>query len=284
MIQAGISMVGSLLEGIRQNLDALATGAAEIVFMLLQALGSMIPDIIMMGIDLVVALIEGIASDPDTLVETAINLVVTLCIGLMSALPKIVSAAADLIAGLVSSIILHLPDIFMAGVQTVLSLVGGLGSVLHEVLDFGRKIVQNIIDGIKERWDGLVSWFRGLWDSLFGNLKVNVGVNTEAGSRAFGGSGVNGSHASGLDYVPFNGYIAELHKGEMVVPADEAQKLRNGTEDQYIAASGNEDIQELKELFRGFVDALPDMMVDAFSSMKFDVNNREFARLVKAVN
>lgn len=39
---------------------------------------------------------------------------------------------------------------------------------------------------------------------------------------------VDGSHAAGLDYVPFDGYIAQLHRGEMVVPADAAQALRQG--------------------------------------------------------
>lgn len=34
----------------------------------------------------------------------------------------------------------------------------------------------------------------------------------------------NGSHANGLDYVPFDGYIAELHKGERVLTAREAKQ------------------------------------------------------------
>ncbi|MBR5093452.1 MAG: tape measure protein [Oscillospiraceae bacterium] len=42
------------------------------------------------------------------------------------------------------------------------------------------------------------------------------------------GGAVDGYHATGLDYVPFDGYIAELHRGEMVVPADAAQALRQG--------------------------------------------------------
>lgn len=32
---------------------------------------------------------------------------------------------------------------------------------------------------------------------------------------------IDGSHAMGLDYVPFDGYVAELHRGERVVPASE---------------------------------------------------------------
>lgn len=39
---------------------------------------------------------------------------------------------------------------------------------------------------------------------------------------------VNGSHTNGLDNVPFDGYIAQLHKGEMVLPAGQSDYLRNG--------------------------------------------------------
>ncbi len=39
---------------------------------------------------------------------------------------------------------------------------------------------------------------------------------------------VNGSHANGLGYVPFDGYVAALHKGEMVLTAKEAQIMRQG--------------------------------------------------------
>lgn len=38
---------------------------------------------------------------------------------------------------------------------------------------------------------------------------------------------VNGSHADGLDYVPFDGYVAELHQGEAVLTSGEASFLRN---------------------------------------------------------
>lgn len=38
---------------------------------------------------------------------------------------------------------------------------------------------------------------------------------------------VNGSHANGLDYVPFDGYVAELHQGEAVLTSSEASFLRS---------------------------------------------------------
>lgn len=39
--------------------------------------------------------------------------------------------------------------------------------------------------------------------------------------------GYNGSHAGGLDYVPFDGYVAELHRGEAVLTSGEANFLRD---------------------------------------------------------
>lgn len=41
------------------------------------------------------------------------------------------------------------------------------------------------------------------------------------GFTRFGG-GISGSHANGLAYVPYDGYLAELHKGERVLTAKEA--------------------------------------------------------------
>lgn len=39
--------------------------------------------------------------------------------------------------------------------------------------------------------------------------------------------GINGSHVNGLDYVPFDGYVAELHQGEAVLTSGEASFLRS---------------------------------------------------------
>jgi hypothetical protein len=48
---------------------------------------------------------------------------------------------------------------------------------------------------------------------------------------------VDGSHASGLGYVPRDGYIAELHKGEMVLTANQAALYRMGSGGNQMAVS-----------------------------------------------
>lgn len=63
-------------------------------------------------------------------------------------------------------------------------------------------------------------------------LQDGIDSKSVTGPRiAHGGNGMiayDGSHASGLDYVPFDGYIAELHRGEMVLNAAAADALRQG--------------------------------------------------------
>lgn len=237
LVQSGISMVGAILQGLVQ----------------------MLPQIIQYGVDMVITLIESISSDPESLVETAIMLVVTIVSGLIDAMPKLIAAAGELVAGLVKSIISHAPEIFSAGIKLVVKYVEGVVNNYSEVFKAGAKLVDSIIDGIASAWGKLKDWFSGLWNGLFGGLSANVSVN---GSAKGAVAGVNGSHASGLDYVPFDGYIAELHKGEMVIPKREAQTLRNSEETDY--------------LLRQILDCLK-------SSQTISINTREFGRLVRGV-
>lgn len=53
---------------------------------------------------------------------------------------------------------------------------------------------------------------------------LNYGTISNAAGKVKGL--FDGSHASGLNRVPFDGYVAELHKGEMVIPERQAQAIR----------------------------------------------------------
>ena len=66
----------------------------------------------------------------------------------------------------------------------------------------------------RSAWDSVKSWFSGAVGKLTGTARVNVATD--------------GSHAGGLDYVPFDGYIAELHKGERILTAQEAREYSGG--------------------------------------------------------
>lgn len=68
-------------------------------------------------------------------------------------------------------------------------------------------------------------WIRGLSGQVDGALIHDVLSRGSADAmlqRAAEIAGVDGSHASGLDYVPYDGYRAVLHRGERVQNANEA--------------------------------------------------------------
>lgn len=145
----------------------------------------------------------------------------------------------------------------------------GIKDVFSDAVNAGKKIVDDIRDGIENAWEGLKNWFKGIWDGLFGGLTANVTVNKSAS-----GGGTDGSHAKGLDFVPFDGYVAELHKGEMVVPAAEARAMRNGF-------SGFQD-GEVANLLKQILYAVQDSNKQ---ETVLKINNREFGRAVRgAVN
>lgn len=128
--------------------------------------------------------------------------------------------------------------------QTVFNLITGVFSTIDAVLsgdfqgawesiqgifegvfDFFSTVGQNVVEGIKGGiaavWGGLVSFVQGLWDGIKSIFVINAGdVKNNTGS--------DGSHAGGMDYVPYNNYVANLHRGEMVLTADEADSYRRG--------------------------------------------------------
>lgn len=133
----------------------------------------------------------------------------------------------------------------------------------------GEDIINGIKNGISNAWNGLVGWFNNLWDSLFGNRTVGVSVTkTERTITEPGVSGKIPSHALGLDYVPYDGYIAELHKGEMVLTKAQAQLLRA------TPPATQFDMGSLTTALSGSVGGAQNVRLE----IPLYINGREFAR------
>lgn len=86
--------------------------------------------------------------------------------------------------------------------------------------------------------------------------EMGTGVDARGEGRSRTGSGkIDGSHASGLDRVPYDGYVAELHKDEAVLTKEEAavwHALSAGPP----AASQGVTAQELQQVTAAAVNAI----------------------------
>ncbi len=89
-----------------------------------------------------------------------------------------------------------------------------IASVFGNIADWFSK---NVIQPILSIMPGWLKKFLGIEGGA-----LSGGVDGSKGERgSFGGAGSNGEHALGLSYVPYDGYIAELHQGERVLTAHE---------------------------------------------------------------
>jgi hypothetical protein len=184
---------------------------------------TVLPSLLNAGMALLMGLIEGIVSNFDALLEAAFSAIDMLLDGIIENLPRIIEMGIEILAKLAVGLIQAIPNLVMKIPEIIAAVVKGFVNSFPKILQVGRDLISSLWDGIKQMWKNVVSWASNAISNLFGGKnKVNVAVD----------GNVNGSHAGGLNYVPFNGYIAELHKGEMVVPADEARKLRNGTTEE----------------------------------------------------
>lgn len=124
----------------------------------------------------------------------------------------------DLITGVFSTIDAVLSGDFQSAWESIQGIFDGAFGFFSTV---GQNVVNGIKGGIAAAWGGLVSFVQGLWDGIKSIFVINA-------SDVKNNTGSDGSHAGGMDYVPYNNYVANLHRGEMVLTADEADAYRRG--------------------------------------------------------
>lgn len=223
LIESLVPPIMAELPGLIETvLPQLAQSAVNIVQTLVTEISANAAQLIDSAIQIITVLGNGIYQMLPTVAQSALQIILTLVSKLNENLPQMLDTAGQMLIAFVEGVSEHLPDIMLAAasiVETLLTyFIEHLPDIVEGAMQMGDAVIDGIIDGISAAWDGLVSWFNGLWDSLFGNRSVNVGVN----------SGSDGSHAGGMDYVPYNNYVANLHRGEMVLTADEADSYRRG--------------------------------------------------------
>lgn len=149
--------------------------------------------------------------------------------GFFKAAWELVKAAWDIATSFFKNIFDIIANIFSA-IDGVLSgdfqsAWESIQGIFEGVFDFFSTVGQNVVEGIKGGiaavWGGLVSFVQGLWDGIKSIFVIDA-------SDVKNNTGSNSHRAGGLDYVPYNGYAADLHRGEMVLTAREAEKYRNG--------------------------------------------------------
>ncbi|MEL7646975.1 MAG: hypothetical protein AAGU76_02725 [Sedimentibacter sp.] len=141
-----------------------------------------------------------------------IQKVITTVFSVVEKIVIAVGKAFDVILPILTTLYNWIEPYFPVIQSIVETTFGAIGSAVQIVTD----IFWGVVDAIKSAIEWLQSW-----------------NNTEADDKDVSGSGNNkpyrSSHASGLDYVPFNNFVANLHEGEAVLTAQQAEVWRSGS-------------------------------------------------------
>ena len=93
---------------------------------------------------------------------------------------------------------------------------------------------QSFLDGVNSKIPGILDAMSSLGEKITSSLQSSIGsitipVNTTINGGSSGHNTSFSLRAGGLDYVPYNGYIAELHRGETILSESEAEDYRRGS-------------------------------------------------------
>lgn len=187
ILDKGIEIITSLVNGIMQSLPALISAAGAMINSYLDFIVKNLPVVIEKGGALVMSLVEGISNNlpiiitsagdmlnafiarimesfPE-IVEQGMDIIMNIAQGISDAIPNIVEAMATVISNLIITIAQHLPQIIQSGfnlltsfitgiINCIPSLVAALPQVISAIfeaftsVDWGE-IGMNILEGIK---------------------------------------------------------------------------------------------------------------------------------------
>ena len=167
--------------------------------------------------------------------------------------------------------------------KTIYGAIDLLLSVTESIGDAANSAEgQNAIDALgsaiaRAIWDAIKKHFVRNREKFYEQQEESYGINSLFSQIRGNGK----KHASGLNYVPYDGYVAELHRGERVVPASQNDNVSSADNSDVVIA-----IEELKDQLSRMSIVLDDgtlvgkltpKLNSALGNTYYDEKRREFA-------
>jgi NADH dehydrogenase/NADH:ubiquinone oxidoreductase subunit G len=143
---------------------------------------------------------------------------------------ELTNTANDELATLKKTYEKNLKELGTTAKKTAASSGSKTTKALANAVKKGTKEVTNNVAALKNsvlsQLNALASSAASIASEISSTL---AGISADASSITIPTIKTSGSHANGLDYVPYNGYIAQLHKGEAVLTVEENANRNNNS-------------------------------------------------------
>lgn len=178
-----ISAVQTALQAIVSVIPEVIPLISAMVPMIVSTLISLIPDLIDAGIQLMVGLIQGLSDAIPQLVEMLPEIIDTICSTLIDNIGLIVDAGIDLLMGLLDGIMEALPDLIDRLPEIVINMVNKLLEQIPKIIDAGVKLLISLVDNLPKIIDGIVKALPRLITGLIQGLMDNLPKIIDAGVK-----------------------------------------------------------------------------------------------------
>lgn len=224
------SAIENIFEKISSTIQRLFDGLTKLIEGLVDKVVSVIQnlvDTISNMIDVFISTLEGIFQRISVILQQIVDAISTLVQNVIQIIGNLVEKFMTTIqqlwnkvTGLVKETFENLKKIIEESAQKVWDF---LEKLVEKFKNIGGMILDKLLEGLKESWNKISSWFEehfGYIGAIIDKLKTKLANLMPSNNKGLL-AGISGSHANGLDYVPYDGYIAQLHKGERVLTKDE---------------------------------------------------------------
>ena len=234
IIELGLEILISLAEGISENLKELVPTIVDVIIKIVDTLTNpkTLNNLFDAALEIIETLAELLLRDDvlNGLIDSAVRIIISIADFITNNIDKLFAVAVKIIVALVEYLLdtKNLSKLAEAAGEIIMSLGNALGSAVEGL----SGAVADIIAWIVKKFTGIdlsESGKKAMETFFMGMLGIAKAKDTTSIIKAaldkqgkLPKENVDGSHRYGLDYVPYDGYIAELHKGERVLTASEA--------------------------------------------------------------
>lgn len=164
IIEVGVECILQLVNGITEALPKLIPAAVEAIITIVDALTqpSMLMQLVDASILLIQTLAEALIKAMPQLIQKAPIIIGHLAQAIIQAAPKLLQAGIELILTLIRGCVMQFGQLFSTGAQIVDKVRSGFSGYVHDAANWGRDIINNFINGIRQKWNDLTSTVRSV--------------------------------------------------------------------------------------------------------------------------
>ncbi|PKD15197.1 phage tail protein [Bifidobacterium longum] len=170
LMQSGLTLLTSVIQGITANLPQLLATATTLLTTLVDGIANALPTLIPAAMQMVTTLVQGIVDDLPRIIESGLNLLAKFVEGIINAIPQLIAALPRIITSFIDGILGMLPRIMETGVNLLLKFVNGVVNAIPQLVAALPKIISGFVNGIARHLPQILQ--TGI--TLLGKLVVGI--------------------------------------------------------------------------------------------------------------